>query len=444
MFHVEHFLACLLLGAAVAPLPYSAEFFSPEIQPQHPVVLGGDVSQETQRLTNLGLEYLLLGDTESARAAFRSAAQSDCISPLDDVGLMLTAESAEQRAHYRTQLSEDLDENSLTPQEAFYLKTLLLFAQGDISGAAEEFLLHAEHYRNDRLSRCWGIVLLHYSARDTETQQRCTESASEFVRQFPDDALAAYARALCDEFSESVSEEGLHYAEQAAKTLPAATALYGHLLFRAGRYQECAQLFHMEQSRAEKNSYASVAAALYEATALWCEGRTGDSLRVRRALNASMQLSAEPKTQAEILWRWEANFLPLRVMVTRPEKIAYTEIRAAKKAATGQGSPVLTEYRDCLVNLVLARYHAQKGKKGLASRFLEDAEKNLSRMREYKPTELGLQQSCYKRACEACERGLFYVRAELFKSTSEIWKEKWDESEQVSSLLLPPVLPVRK
>lgn len=443
MFHMEQLLV-LLLGAAVAPLPCSAEFFSPEMQPLHPVVLGGDVSQETQRLTNLGLEFLLLGDTEKAREAFHSAAQAESISPLTDIGLMLTAESAEERARYRTQLGEDLDESALTPPETFFVNTLLLFARGDVRGAADEFLAHAERYRNDRLSRCWGIVLLHYSSRDTDTQRSCTELSSEFVKQFPDDALVAYTRALCDEFSTSVSEEGLHCAERAAKILPSASTLYGHLLFRAGRYQECAELFHMEQSQAEKNSYAAVAAALYEATALWCADRTDDSLRLRRKLNASMQLTGEPKTKAEILWRWEANFLPLRVMVTRPEKIAYTEIRAAKKAATGQGSPVLIAYRDCLVNLVLARYHAQKGKKGLASRFLEDAEKNLSQMRDQKPSELGLQQTCYRRACEACERGLFYVRAELFKSSSEIWKEKWDESEQFSSLLLPPVLPVRK
>lgn len=444
MFHMEQFLL-LLLGVAVAPLPCSAEFFSVDTRPQEMIVCGGEVTPEAQRLTNLGLEFFLCGDTATARAAFSQADDTGNTSPLNDVGKLLCAESKEARTEALATLNEKMENASMTPQEEFFLKALLLFINGDTRGAAEEFLSHAEQYRNDRLSRAWGILLLHYVANDEGTQQRVLNLASEFYTRFPESGTAAYLRALSEEFfpTEKISDDALAAAALAAKIFPAAQMLHGHLLFRAGRAEEAADVFHVIRERAEKNSYANFSAGLYEATALWCRGKTTASLQLRRELNAAITLKAAPHTDAERLWRWEINSLPLRVMVTRPERITYTEIRAAKKAATGQGGDDLISYRDCLVNLVLARYHAQKGKKGLASQFLAKAEANYQHFQEKKSAITPFELTLRSRAGQACELGILTVRAELFQTTSETWKERKAELEKPTSLLLPPVLPER-
>lgn len=443
---MEHFLL-LLLGVAVAPLPCSAEFISADMRPQEMIVSGGEVTPETQRLTNLGLEFFLCGDTATARDAFYQAEAAGKISPLNDVGKILCAESREERTAALAHLNESMRDASMTPQEEFFLKALLLFINGDTRGAADEFLSHAEQYRNDRLSRAWGILLLHYASNDEATQQRVLNLASEFYSRFPENFTAAYLRALSEEFfpKEKISEEALTAARKAAEEneLSSMQMLCGHLLFRAGHAQEAVELFHVIRGRAEKNSYTDFAAGLYEATALWCLGQTHASLQLRRELNGAITLQASPHTDAERLWRWEINFLPLRVMVTRPEKITYTEIRAAKKAATGQGGEDLLAYRDCLVNLVLARYHAQKGKKGLASQFLGNAERLYQRFQEKKSVTTPLERTLSDRALLACELGILTVRAELFEATSGTWKERKKELEKPTSLLLPPVLPER-
>lgn len=444
MFHVEHFFVLLLLGVAAAPLPCSAEIFSAETQPQETIVFGGDISTESQRLTNLGLELFLHGETEAARKAFNQAEATGETSPLNDLGHILCAESKESRTRALSRLNEKISQASMTPQEEFFLKSLLLFINGDTRGAAEELLSHAEQYRNDKISRAWGILLLHYQSNDDATQQRALKLASEFFTQFPGNATAAYLRALCEEFlpKEKISDEGLAAARSAAdeNNLPATQMLYGHLLFRAGHAQEAADLFHVVRAGAAKNSYVDFSAGLYEATALWCLGKKDASLRLRRELNASLTLKDAPRTDSERLWRWEVNSLPLRVMVTRPEKITYTEIRAAKKAA-GQGSDELLAYRDCLVNLVLARYHSQKGKRGLASQFLTKAEAFYQSFQEKKTAATSFESTLFMRACQACELGILSVRSELFEATADTWKQRKAELDKPSSLLLPPPLP---
>lgn len=435
----------LALGTAVAPLPCSAEFFSPDAQPQEMISFGGEVNTKAQRLTNLGLETFLCGEKALAREAFRQADATGNTSPLNQLGLILCAESKEERSRALAQLNERMEDATLTPQESFFMEALLRFVNGDTRGAAEEFLSHAEQYRHDRLARAWGIMLLHYSANDGDTQQRVSQLASEFFTRFPDHALAAYLRALSEEFfpGEQISDEALQAAATAAHVLPAARLLHGHLLFRSRHAQQAAEVFHVVRADAAKNSYADFSVGLYEATALWCLGKTEESLQLRKELNAALTLSAAPANDAERFWRWEVNSLPLRVMVTRPERITYTEIRAAKKAATGQGGEELLAYRDCLVHLVLARYHAQKGKAGIASRFLADAEQYFQRMKEKKDVHSPMEQTLFNRAAEACELGILSVRAELFESTAETWMERKAELSKPSSLLLPPVLPER-
>lgn len=446
MFHMEHFLL-LLLGVAVAPLPCSAEFFSADVHAEHTLSMGGEVNEETARLTNLGFEYLLCGAEEEARAAFQQAAAEEETSPLTELGLVLCAATKEERHAAMENMRQHMDEASLTPQEAFFFQTMLLFANGDTRGAAEEFLTHAEQYRRDRLSLSWGILLLHYSATDEATQQRCLERASEFHARCPEDTTAAYLRALCEEFypADKISEEALSCAQLAATRFPYAHALYGHLLFRQGKLPEAINVFHVAQSVSEKNSYLNLLVRLYESSALWSAGRSKEALRSRRELNASMKLTGEPKTRAELLWRWEANSLPLRVLLTRTERFDLSDIQAAKNVmlaapAAGQGSAA---YCNCLVHLATARFHLQRNKRGEASKNLVMAEEDFKSLTTQESPTVPFEKSLYVRACQACEQGILLVRSEVYPSTAETWKENLRQSEKASTLLLPPALPRR-
>lgn len=446
MFHVEQFFA-FLLGVAVAPLPCSAELFLPDAHAEHSISMGGEVNEETARLTNLGFEYLLCGAEEEAREAFHQAAMYDTASPLSNLGVVLCAITKDERHAALEKLKQNLDEGSLTPQELFFFQTMLLFANGDTRGAAEEFLAHAEQFRRDRLSLSWGILLLHYTATDEATEQRCLNLASEFYTRFPEDCTAAYLRALCEEFypQNKISDEALTCAAKAATRFPYAEALHGHLLFCKENFEEAIKVFHVAQSSTEKDSYLNLLMRLYESTALWCAGHTKEALRARRELNASMKLSGEAQTRAELLWRWEANSLPLRILLTRQSKFDLADIRAAKKVLKesgreGQGSAVQI-YGDCLVHLSLARYHFRMKKPCEASTFLVLAEQDLQILRSTSNASTPFAKSLFARACRACEQGIWLVRSEVFQSTSETWKEKLNESDKASTLLLPPVLP---
>lgn len=446
MFHVEQFLA-FLLGVAVAPLPCSAELFSPDAHAEHPLAIGGEVKEETARLTNLGYEYLLCGAEEEAHAAFHQAAANEVTSPLTDLGLVLCAGNRDERHVAMESMTLHLDDASLTPQEAFFFQTMLLFAKGDTQGAAEEFLTHAEQYRRDRLSLSWGILLLHYTATDDATQQRCLERASEFRARFPEDTTAAYLRALCEEFypQDKISDEALACAQQAATRFPYAQALYGHLLFRRGNLAEAIHVFHVAQKETDKNSYLNLLLRLYESSALWSAGRTKEALRSRRELNATMKLSRGPQTRAEWLWRMEANSLPLRVLLTRKERFDLSDIQAAKKAmagapAAGQGGDA---YLNCLVHLAMARFRLQQNMRGEASKYLVKAEEDFKSLTTPESPTNPFAKSLYARASQACEQGILLVRSEVYPTTSETWKDNLRQSEKASTLLLPPVLPRR-
>lgn len=446
MFHMEQLLV-LFLGVAVAPLPCSAELFSADTHAEHPLSMGGEVSEEKSRLTNLGFEYFLCGAEEEARTAFHAAAADEVPSPLTDLGLVLCAASRDERHTAMENMKLHLEEASLTPQEAFFFQTMLLFANGDTLGAAEEFLAHAEQYRRDRLSLSWGILLLHYTATEEATQQRCLKLASEFHARFPEDTTAAYLRALCEEFypTDKISEEALSCAQQAATRFPYAYPLHGHLLFRQGKISEAIHVFHVAQKETEKNSYLNLLLRLYESSALWSAGRTKEALRSRRELNTALKLTGEPQTRAEWLWRWEANSLPLRVLLTRKERFDLSDIQAAKKAmdsspAVGQGS---TTYCNCLVRLATARYHLQRGKRGEASRYLVQAEADLKSLTSQNIFHTPFAKSLFVRACQACEQGILLVRSEVYPSTADVWQENLKLSEKAATLLLPPVLPRR-
>lgn len=445
MFHVEHF--CLpFCCAAVWLNPCGATHLPLETaELPCPIALGGNSTAEEARLTNQALTLLLRGQDEQAASLLRQASAQEQHSPLTDVALLLCTQGAVERQQTLEKLNTNFDEERLTPIEAFYVKAFLALLSGDIQTAAQEFREHAEQYRRDRLAACWDIYLHHYLGVNEDLHLR----AETLLNQYSDDATVAYVCALVDEFAErgQVSSVALRAADLLPEDITS-QHLHAHLLFLHGDIKQAANLFHVVRTKAEKKSYEWYAAGIYEASCLTQLQRQREALILRREMNAAAGVPEHPQTRAELLSRWEVNFLPLRVLVTRPDAFDLSDIRAAALAATPKQIPDSPDaalcYRNALVQILMARYHHRIGRKAQAAKELNDAAQTLVLLRQKRPqAQERFLLSCHTRACAACELALNLVRAEVFEATSDIWKKHVQEASHSASLLLPPVIPGR-
>lgn len=445
MFHVEHFFFPFLCAAVWLSPCGATNLGATSAEVPCPIALGGNSTAEETLLTNQALQLILCNQDEKAATLLRQASASERHSPLTDVALLLCTQNQQERKQTLENLNANFEEESLTPVEAFYVKSFLALLSGDIRTAAREFREHAEQYRRDRIAACWDIYLHHYIAPDNGTRQR----AEALLNQYSDDTTVAYVCALTDEFAGSGCVTPM--ALRAAELLPDDASLQqlrGHLLFLNGDISRAVNVFHMIKSQSEPKSYEWYAAGLYEASCLTRLGRNREALKLRREMNAAAGVAEHPQTRAEILARWEVNFLPLRVLVTRKEPFDLSDIKAAALAATPKSLPQQADaalcYRNALVQILMARYHLRLGRRAQAGKELNDAAQTLERLEQLKPeTQERFQLSCHLRACEACHVALNIVRSEVFTTTSQIWKERASGSQHSASLLLPPVIPGR-
>lgn len=445
MFHVEQFFLPILC-AAVWLNPCGATNLGTEsAELPCPIALGGNSTADETRLTNQALLLLLRSQDEEAAALLRQASERKEHSPLTDVALLLCTQDDSERRLTLERLNENFSEDAMTPAEAFYVKTFLALLSGDIRTAANEFREHAEQYRRDRIAACWDIYLHHYFDQGEEWRKR----AESLLNRYSDDATVAYVCALTDEFAESGRVSPM--ALRAAELLPddaASQHLRAHLHFLNGELRRACDLFHVVRSKTEKNSYEWYAAGIYEASCLTQLQRHREALKLRREMNAAAGVPEHPQTRAEILVRWEVNFLPLRVLVTRREPFDLSDIKAAALAATPKTLPQGTDaaicYRNALVQILMARYHLRIGRKGQAGKELNDAAQTLAQLKRLQPSaQERFLLSCHARACEACQTALNLVRSEVFTTTADIWREHAADSKRSASLLLPPVIPGR-
>lgn len=437
MFHVEQFSLFLCVASALSVV--NAEDFSsvtlfPNLQETYLVTASSCTSDTARQHVARGWQNTLLGDNDTARCEFELALQEDSEAAMAHLGLMMLGDMSQRAA-----LEKALEEASLTPAELFYLETFLKFLNGEPKAAAEDFVAHATQYRADCFSHYWAILLGHYCGLKEQSQQLC----EALLKRYPDDATAHYLRALQEEANGEISEEALASARRCTELLPEsamAFQLYGHLLFRHGNHAEAAKVFHETRQKADGALYFS--AALYEATTLWCMGRDQESLDLRRELNADMVLTAAPQNDAERLWRWEVNTLPLRILVLRKELPSAVEIRLAKKAATPEKNwpedKAVQLYRDALSLLLHARVQKR-------AQLIEKAEQTIDAFAACAPQFAdGLSLTCYNRAAEALQISLNAVKAEFFSATTkDIWQSNQAEATKPSSRLLPPIIPKR-
>ncbi len=417
-----------------------------------------------------GLQDILLGWDESAHARFLAAQAADPDCALAQLGALLTATGlpdAAQREALEASISHEL---AMTPAEAALVSTGLVLLSGERETAAQEFRKRVETWRADVLSACWAVLLLHDGYDETGKPLPNQAIALEMIQQLwlkhraghPCSAIVCYLRALMEETAPVVSEEALQSAQQAAYLLPTHPSprlLWGHLLFRSGRVKESIPHFskavelavamRVAQGDDAKNPPydwpLEMRARLYESTALWVDGQAKAARKTRRTMNAWPLCVDNPAAPGNILLRWEANTLPLRVLVLSP-KVPYDgEIDAAVKAATPKPSlkdDAVLHLRDCLRFCLVARQRAHASKWADALRCIEAAEKSYKKLEESRThAEQGGALSSWMRACEACEVAINAAKAVSYPSSAEIWRQNCARAQRAASLLMPPAVP---
>ncbi len=465
MFHVEQLMipvyAAALVAAAAevpeAPAPYCGDIAALQM----PLATESPAVQKEMQAAMLDL---LLGWEESARLHFARAVELDSMCALAHCGLLMTEANADAREQSRTKLMEQLDKMPATPVEAFYLSTFLKLLMNDQLGAAEDFIKRSGEYRMDTLSACWGTLLLHCAdlgydeqGKPLRHQARALELARKLYSQHPEDALVCFVRAYVEESSPVVSEEALKAAEKAAQLLPGhpvPSHLYGHLLYRSERAAEAVPHFMQAVKLATRSdipeweSSALMTSRLYVSTAMWASGQKDKALATRRAMNA-MPLDREHlDAPAVILQRWEAATLPLRILVASPEVPRQGLISSASEAAEISPAlpgddPVLL-VRDCLRACLHARLKAAYNDTVYATRSLELADAAYTAFEKSREDVLarGIHYiTPWMRALEACQIARSMARAEVYKSTADMWHESAKQSVRPVTLMLPPVIP---
>ena len=460
MFHMEHF--SLFLCAATALSVGNAEVLASEMLPPQwedsLVAAASSCSNEEGRtLTARGWQALLMGDDDLARTQFEVALARDEQALMARCGLLLLGDASQ-----RELIESSLESAGLNPSEVFSENISLGDGSDSWMAATNTTVQYAamlspetgklelaRHmhftgfsgmFRADFFAGYWGIVLSHYCGQEAAARELC----QSLLEREPQNPMLLFLRALSEEQESAVSVKALQAAKRCTELLCTEAMpfqLYGHLLFRSGRVEESVEVFESARQKADGTLF--YAASLYKATALWCLHRDQESLDLRRELNASIVLAKAPQSDAERLWRWEVNTLPLRVLVLRKELPTGTEIRLAVKAATLEAKweedAVVLLYRDALAAVLYARLKKD-------ARQLNKAEECYKRFLAMGAGDAApMSKSCYLRAKAALEIALNAARAELFsEQTKDIWTSNKEELlQQPTSRLLPPPIPDR-
>ncbi len=408
-------------------------------------------NQEVSRHLNLGLQCCLLNYQEKARYHFRKSIAADDTCLMAHVGMLMVhpSGSPEYKEHLKA-VNSLLDSAMLTPVEEWYLSTFLQYIAGDLQGTAAAFRQRAEVYRRDVMAACWDILLNHYAA---EQGDNLVARADALARNFQDNPLVLFCRALLDEYTATPDPAALQAAQKASELLPGNPLphlLYGHLLRRAGRLDEAISQYRIARlSAMDDLAFISIQdaatyriASLSEVSTYWQAGKKIEALRHSLALTKQVQNGAG---EGDIILQWEGRTLPLRLLVLQPTPPAGAAINAAAKACNAPDESPVKLVQDCLVAAIQTRSLAESGRLSTATQTLQKAEKAFSELQKLADDMKragGLHFTCYNRASQACYGAILRAKIALYADSKYVWQTHLDELlASPETRLMPPVLP---
>lgn len=438
--------------------------------PLAPIVLASD-SQELSTCINLGIQDLLMGYSTRARAYIYKAIELDKESLLAHCSLLLFEESSPTAKSALLRRIEHLincDDIALTPPELFYVEKFLQISEGDIAGAAEEFRKRSQWYRADILSGCWAALLYHYSGNGftgdghpTDYQSKAREHVETLLKSHPSHPLVHYIKAAIEENAETVSDDVLHSAEMAAKSIDSSIAhqLLGHLLFKRKDYKKAADSFLHATTRTEEDcivhnmkpsdSFEYVCSKLSWLTSSLLAGSSWESI-VQEIFNDKDFIHVKQlDSRGAILYRWEYQTFILRSLLNRPDVPTLKEIEQAKQFAfLSRGElddDAVNDFCEILLSALQVRLLIKDNRPYAAERALQKAQAAYQRL--IVPRETYHQQSityklCFKRAIDCADVAINISKMNLYKNTSDIWKERIQEIKLGQPHLLPPIVPI--
>ncbi len=430
-----------------------------------------------QALFNSAYQSLLLGHQEAARTQFEQCIAEGISSPLAHVGLILANiglgqnEAQRQREiQSREQLATLQLDSPITPQEERYLDAFSLLLTGKQAQAANSFAQYAEQYRADIGLALWAIQLLHegydQDGKASASQQRAIALADQLLTRVPENPLAQLARALVEENAPQVSETALAAAQKASTLLPdeaMPALLHAHLLARSGQEAAAVQELIKTEERASawqrkndlhwRENSIWLRARLYRITLLHQMGQEQQSqalLRdtLQRRLPASSKYAGQPATLAEILYHWELKTLELRLLIASGKELSHNKHKKLL-AASSQGKrdssfAGYSDYTRCLYETLEARLYHREGKATSAQSAMQRSIALSEALhKQWTGTGSYATQSSTARAAEACSIATNLIRYEMFETTRELWQEKLQREMRQSSLLMPPIIPIK-
>lgn len=425
---------------------------------------------QVAQLVEAGMVDLLLGWEESARrhfiAAIAAGVEPGSESMLAHCGVIMSVPDARLKEENRVSLVEQIDATPATPVEQFYLSAFLKLISREFDAAALDFESRAKRYRADAFSAAWAIMLLHcadvgydLNGKVNRLQAQALKLAQQAYAEHPENPLICYVRAYIEESAPQVSEEALQAASKALELLPGHPMPYllmGHLLYRSERAGEAVPYFRKAAELAGKagiepeQERLKMTALLYESTALWSSYQDEAALATRRAMNAVKLDAGMLATPVMVLRRWEANTLPLRILIRREVAPTVVEIRAASNAATPSpalpGEDAVLVVRDCLRAALYARARMKTADRQNAQKSLALAQQKLN---EFEGTQDAVFAqgaefvTPWYRALEACKLAVLVASSEVYPDPDEFWKKVASGAMRPGTMLLPPPVPER-
>lgn len=422
-------------------------------------------SQEVQSSVIEGIGHLLTFWDEAAYRDFRKAvdADPDCLMANWGLALSLVApfdERSEEREKAFASLQRLLDTTPVTDREALYAKALHGLLKEGPQSAAEVFREISGKWKNDDVAVLLRAMMVREgfdeSGAPRAGQLTARAILDELLARKPDLFAARFGRALIEETAAEVDEATLGHARRAVELAPAyppAHLLLGHFLFRTGMYEDAEKSFERAAglfsqwadeggvSMADNDGYFR--AMVYKATSEWCRGdREKAMASARRAADIPVDEN-RPTAKGSLIQQWEAKTLPFRLKLSEypsPSEKELGEMFPSRRKSD------ISSVRELAATNIEEFARARKAFKsgdrnalGVSLSSLDTLEGILAQSGNA-AREAGAV-SYWARSLWMAERMALEAKAMMFPDSAGIWLENAVDSQQYSSLLLPPILP---
>ncbi len=420
---------------------------------------------EVQNLVLEGMTHLLTFGDMQAYYKFAQAIKKDPDCLMGHWGVCMSLLGA--GPEFRSQRTESLNKlKKLTAKESCvghereYANVLALMLTKGMPEAREACKEMMENRKQDGYATLLFAMMTRdgYDAEGNPKagQKLALDTLDSYLKKNPEHHAAHFMRALLEETAPVLSTTAVNAARKAVSTNPesiSARQLLGHVQFRTGNYSGAASSFEKAAQLSEQwEKLNSVPRALneswfragvYRAVAEFCHGNYDKAEKLAEQLNKVPLDKAHPTAPGTIMQLWEVRWLPVRLMLARPELPKHVDVLKACPGPQPKEYPDMSNGMKAVVSLYMtAKYAEKQGKHELIAEAFDKLSGVVHMLVDGQ--ESAAKQMClsyHERCIQLAALYAAEIRAASFPDTADIWLENAVNAQQYSSLLLPPVLP---